>query len=429
MRRIVAILVIGAVAVAVAWFLAGLPGQVVADIGSITIELSTPVATLGLLLVFTLAYVTLRLLGGLIRLPRTIRHWRESRHRQLGDVSVTKALLALAAGEKADARREAARARRFLGDTPQTLLLAAEAGRLAERDDETEAAFRLLADRKDAAFLGYRGLLRQAIARGEWAEATTLARRAEAAHPGAQWLRHERAQLAIRAEQWAEALELADQNAPRAALAAGAAAAEPNAERSLRYAREAWRADPGLPHAALAYAKHLRAGGHERRVQTVLARCWTVSPQPDLAAFALAPVEDNLARTQAAQRLTADNPEHPESRLVLARTALDAGLTGEARHHAEAARAAGLNERRLWLMLADIEEEERGDTEAGRLAQRDALRRSATADPDPAWRCGTCHAQHAAWLPACPVCWTAGSVRWTTGGGGVPISRRLTVDE
>jgi HemY protein len=427
MRRIIAILVTGAVTLAVAWFLAGLPGQVVAEIGSITIELSTPVAALGLLLVFTLAYVTLRLLGGLIRLPRTLRHWQESRHRQFGDVAVTKALLALAAGEKADARREAARARRFLGDTPQTLLLAAEAGRLAERDDETEAAFRLLADRKDAAFLGYRGLLRQAIARGEWAEATTLARRAEAAHPGAQWLRQERAQLAIRAEHWAEALELADQNGPRAALAAGAAAAEPNTERAMRYAREAWRADPGLPHAALAYAERLRAGGHERRAQTVIARAWAISPQPDLAAFALASVQDKLARTQAAQRLTAETTDRPESRLLLARTSLDAGLTGEARHHAEAARASGLNERRLWLLLADIEEEERGDTEAGRLAQRDALRRSATADPDPTWQCGTCHARHATWLPACPVCWTGGSVRWTTVGGSVPIARRLTV--
>ena len=429
MRRIIAILAIGAATLAFAWFLSGLPGQVVADIGSITIELSTPVATLGLLLVFTLAYVTLRLLGGLMRLPRTLRHMRENRHRQLGDLSVTKALLALAAGEKADARREAARARRFLGDTPQTLLLAAEAGRLAERDDETEAAFRLLADRKDAAFLGYRGLLRQAIARGEWAEATTLSKRAEAAHPGAQWLRRERAQLALRAEHWAEALELADQNAPRAALAAGAAALEANPERAMRYAREAWRADPGLPHAALAYAERLRAGGHERRAQTVIARGWARRPQPDLAAFALAPLEDKLARTQAAQRLTAENPEHPESRLLLARTALDAGLTGEARHHAEAARAAGLNERRLWLLLADIEEEEGGQTEAGRLAQRDALRRSATADPDPTWRCGTCHAQHATWLPACPVCWTGGSVRWTTGAGGIPIARRLTASE
>ena len=45
MRRIIAILAIGAATLAFAWFLSGLPGQVVADIGSITIELSTPVAS------------------------------------------------------------------------------------------------------------------------------------------------------------------------------------------------------------------------------------------------------------------------------------------------------------------------------------------------------------------------------------------------
>src|SRR5699024_6142880 len=118
--------------------------------------------------------------------------------------------LALAAGEKADARREASRARRLLGDTPQTLLLSAEAGRLSGRDDEAEAMFHRLAERKDAAFLGYRGLLRQAMARQDWAEAASLARQAEAAHPGAAWLREERAQLAIRTGNWAEALELFD---------------------------------------------------------------------------------------------------------------------------------------------------------------------------------------------------------------------------
>jgi HemY protein len=114
--------------------------------------------------------------------------------------------------------------------------------------------------------------------------------------------------------------------------------------------------------------------------------------------------------------LTAANPERAESRLLLARTALEAGLTGEARRQAEAVRTAGLNQRRLWLLLAQIEEEEGGDTEARRLAQRDALRHAASADPDPGWRCLSCHAPQVAWHPACPVCATPGSMAWGTDG-------------
>jgi HemY protein len=97
-------------------------------------------------------------------------------------------------------------------------------------------------------------------------------------------------------------------------------------------------------------------------------------------------------------------------------------LTGEARRHAEAARDAGLNQRRLWLLLADIEEADHGDSEAGRLAQRDALRRAASADPDPTWRCTVCHTQQPVWHPACPACATAGGLRWSSvGPGAYPV--------
>ncbi len=98
---------------------------------------------------------------------------------------------------------------------------------------------------------------------------------------------------------------------------------------------------------------------------------------------------------------------------MLAQVSLAAGLIGEARHQADAARAAGLNDRRLWMLLADIEETERGDSEEGRAAQRDALRAAAVADPDPVWHCSACGSAQDAWRAACPVCGTPGSLVWT----------------
>ncbi len=421
MRRVILILLASAIVIVIAWYLAGLPGQVSAEIGELTFEASAPVVLLGLLAAFAVLYVALRLLGGLIRLPGAIRRWRRDRSREQGDDAVARTLIALAAGGGADARRQAQRARLLLGDTPQTLLLAAEAGRLGGREDEAETAFRALAERKDAAaFLGFRGLLRQAIANQNWVEAASLARQAETAHPGASWLREERAQLAIRAGNWSEALELAATDAPKAALGAAAADAEADPAKARRMARQAWHKDPTLSHAALAYARRLRAQNHEGRATGVITDTWKAAPHPDLATFLLEPISDKLARAKAAQKLTASNSSHAESHLLLARTALDAGLTGEARHHLEAAQAAGLNERRMWLLLAEVEEEERGDTEEGRRAQRDALRRAATADPDPAWRCAHCHTPQPAWVPACPVCATAGGLRWGATGVGAP---------
>jgi HemY protein len=414
MRRILLVLVVGAVVLAFAWALAGLPGRVSAEVGRYSFEAATSVVALGLLVLFALLYALFRCLGALVRLPRTWRGRQATRRRRTGDTAVTRTLLALAAGETGDARREAARARRMLGDTPATLLLAAEAGRIAGRADEAEAAYRALADRGDAAFLGLRGLLRQAIEREDWAEAAALARRAEAAEPGAAWLRRERARLAVRAGEWSDALALTDAGPAKAALAVAAAEAETDPARGLRLARQAWQGDPSLAPAALAYATRLRAAGRENRALATIRHSWAIAPHPSLADFALAPVTDGLQRTQAAQRLTEANPDHPESRLLLARTALEAGLTGEARRHAEAAAAAGVNQRRLWLLLAEVEEAEGDGGEASRLAQRNALRRAATADPDPTWRCNACHTAHAAWHPSCPDCFTVGSLRWST---------------
>ncbi len=415
MRRIVLILIVSAVVVALAWWLASLHGHVTLQIAGLTIEMTTPVFVLGLI---ALVLASWGLLGGLrflFTLPRRMRRWRADRMRRLGDGAVSRALVALAAGDAAGARRESARARRYLGDTPQTLLLAAQAERLSGQESEAENLFRALAAREDAPLLGYRGLLQQAVARQDWAEAAALARRAEDAYPGAAWLREERARMAIRTGAWKEALLLAGPGAPRATYATAAAQAETDPDKSLRLARQAWKEDPTLTPAALVYADRLRASGREARAQAVLRDAWEAAPHPDLATAALAGITDPMQRLKAAEKLVVHNPDHPETHLLLARCFLAAGLTGEARRHAETVRER-LNERRVWMLMADLEEQEHGQTEA----MRDTLRRAAMADPDPTWRCGGCGTHLPSWHPVCPNCGTPGRVTWE-GAAKIPL--------
>jgi HemY protein len=413
MLKVILFLLAGAAIVFVAWQLAGIPGHVVASIGALTIETSTPVAILVLVTLFGVTIILLRILRAVLGLPKTGAGWRRRRRRILGERTVTRVLVALAAGEKGEARKQARRARNLLGDAPQTLLLAAEAGRLSGREDEAEEAFRALAKQTEARFLGLRGLLRQAVDRRDWSEALVLAKQAEAAHPGTTWLRQQRADLALQTENWAEALELIGLDPRRTTYYVAAADGESDPRRALSFAKQAWQQDPGFAPAVLAYTSRLRAIGHEKRAQSCIADAWQRAPHPDLASFALALEPDKLARAQAAKRLVARNPTHVESRILLAQVALDAGLTGEARHQIEAAQTEGLHQRRFCLLLAEIEEQERGHTEAGRLAQRDALRRAATAEPDPRWQCTNCHTAHAAWHPRCRTCAAIGTILWS----------------
>lgn len=416
MRLVLFYLLVLVAAIGGALWLAALPGQVAIQAGGYHLDTSVPVGLAVLAIGFAVLYAVLRGLGGLMRLPRRLRRARRARQDRVGQRAVTTALVALAAGDAAAARHAAARARKTLGDTPQSLLLAAQAGQLAGQDGEAEAAFRSLTARDDAAFLGWRGLMRQAIARQDWDAAALLARRAEEAHPGAAWLRAERARLALRVGAWGDALRLSDPRPDQPAIQAGlAAAASDQAEdatEARQLARLAFESDPSLTGAAVAYVRRLRESGGSRRVDEVLRRAWTANPHPDLAAAALESVSGQAARLQTATRLTRGLPEHTESHLLLARESLGAGLLGEARRHTDLAQHAGLSQRRLWLLRADIAAQS-GFSEAAQAEQQEALRQAATAAPDPEWRCQSCGAPQKGWHPVCTQCHTPGGITWT----------------
>jgi HemY protein len=413
MKRAILILLVLAAGVALALWLAEVGGTVEVRVGDTWIGVGMPIALLVLALGFLALHALLSAIGALRRWPGRARARRSERRRVEGDAAVTRALVALGAGTAEAARLEVRRARAALGDTPQVLLLTAEAERLSGRENAAEEAFRALASRADSRFLGLRGLLRQAMERGDWDSALALAREAEATQPGAAWVREERAQLALRTRDWREALALAPAEAPRAGLALAAAEQEPEANRAAELEREAFQADPALAPAALAHARRVREAGSPRRARAVLEQAWAASPHPDLAGPYLEDEPDPLMRVKAVEALVRRNPEHPESRLLLARTALDAGLTGRARGVLEALAQSGRADRRAFLLLSELEEAEKGDTPDARSAQAHWLREAAAAAPEPRWRCGHCGTDHASWAPLCSACGTVGQIGWT----------------
>jgi HemY protein len=419
MRNAIVYVALLALGVAGVLYMARLGGGVEIRVGEVAIFVPFAVALLIVALLFLVLHLLLVGIGALRRWPARMRAKRDAKRRVEGEAAVTRALVALAAGTPDAARLEVRKARQHLGDTPQTLLLTAEAERLAGREDAAAAAFEALAGREDARFLGLRGLLRQAIARHDWPAAQRLAREAEAAQPGAAWLREERAQLALQTRDWREALALSPPDAPRAALALAAAGQEPDAQKAAELERQAFNADPGFAPAALAHARRQRAGGSPRRAKAALEQAWAAAPHPDLGAAYLEDVPDPLARVKAVEELTRRNPDHPESRLLMARAALDAGLTGRARQELETLAASGQTDRRAFLLLTELEEAEHGDTPDARAAQARWLRDAANARPEPRWRCTHCGTDHRGWVPVCESCQTVGHVAWAAPGVAV----------
>jgi len=414
MIRAILYLALLALGVAGVLYLAGLGGFVEIRVGEVEIAVPFAVGLLLLALAFLLLHGILVAIGAIRRWPARLRARREAKRRLEGDAATTRAMVALAAGTPEIARLEVRRARERLGDTPQTLLLTAEAERLAGREEAAAEAFQALAKREDSRFLGLRGLLRQAIQREDWPTAQRLAREAEAAQPGAAWLRQERETLALRTRDWREALALAAPGTAQAPLALAAAMQEGDPGRAQDLERQAFQTDRGFAPAALAYANRLKEVGSPRRAREVLEEAWKAKPHPDLAEAYLGAEGEKLARAKAAEKLAGGNPQHPESHLLVGRLAAEAGLTGKARQELDALVASGGADRRAYLALADLEEAEHGDSPEGRAAQAKWLRLAATAAPEPRWRCASCGNDQTGWQAVCPSCQSVGTIAWTS---------------
>ena len=405
MRRVVFILAVCAAAIAVAWWLAHMPGSVSVIGFGYAVEAATPVALVAGGFALLLLLGALRVVLALFGLPGAVGFWRRARLRRSGDTAIGRTLVALAAGDGAHAKRFARRAREALGDTPQTLLLAAESARLVGDRATAAACYQVLAARADGAFLGLRGLFRLAVEREDWREATILAGRAEALQPGGNWLREARLRLAEATGAWAQAMALAGPDLPAALIATEAGTVEADPEAASRLARQAWKADPSFPPAVLAHAAALRRQGHDGRAAEAVLAAWAVAPHPDLAAFLLAEAADPHARLRVGVILSNAAPEHVETQYLLGRLSLEAGELGDARHHAERARALAPPTRRIFLLLADLAVAEHEDPAK-------LLRAAASAAPDPGWRCGQCGTAHRRWQLVCPECHAAARIAW-----------------
>ncbi|MBU6419748.1 MAG: hypothetical protein KGQ79_08495 [Proteobacteria bacterium] len=391
MWRALKFCVIAAIILALAWWMAALPGDVTADAGTYRITTSAPVALLLILVVVAVLLMLLRVLGGLRRAPGRFSDWRGGRRAQAGELALQRGVVAVAAGDAAGARSAAGKARTLLGDTAFTQWLSAEAAQLAGEGEQARQAFERLTHSKEMKFLGHQGLLRQSLRAGQDEEAARQAEAAEAAYPGSAWTRGQRLALAVRERNYTAALRLTQMPKERAALAVAAAENAETPKLALDFAKQAVKADPTCPMAIAAMAKALRSVGKERAARNALLAGWKRAPHPLLAAAWPAPDATPLERAQAAALLAKENPGHVESELLLGETALAAQLTGEARRHAEAALKAGNSDGRAEAILARLD---------GR----------AVPAITPAWRCSSCQTQQEHWSCTCPACGKLGTM-------------------
>ena len=426
MRRLIVWIVGIGLLVALAAWLADNPGTARLEWRGWRVETSFAILLGGIAAV---ALVSVIVYGGLTvaaRIPRRILLFHRGARREKGYRALTRGLVAAAAGDAAEAERQARRANDLLDDPPLTMLLSAQAAQLAGDDAAARRHFSGMLEKPETVFLALRGLIMQARREGDEDAALDYARRAFALRPKTPWVVTTLFDLLVGRGLWHEALSTVEAGLKNGiftgedgkrrrvvTLLACSAASGDGGEtrRAFDFAKRAYELAPEFLPAALRYAGLRIGGGHGRSAARLIEGAWSSHPHPELARLylSIAPGAEAIARMRRIERLASHNPSHFESHLALAAVAIEASLWGSARGHLEAAESVGECEARLCRLRADLEEAEHGAADAVRRW----LLAAAEAPPDPAWVCADCGTGWRHWSPVCGHCEAFATLAWS----------------
>ena len=406
-RVVFFLIVVGALALGVAWF-ADRPGDVMVTWQGWRIETSLTVLVAAVLAAMVVLALLFSLLRAIVRSPFLLRRHLNRRRGERAYEAISRGLIAVGAGDLDAARKHAAVAKRIAPAEPLSLLLSAQHAQLAGDREAADGALRAMAGRADTKALGLHGLFIEACRRGDHGGAHAFAAEAARENPSLGWAGKAVLERLCQIGDWAGALALLENNKPaldqqsynrqRAVMLTARALAteETDRDKAKALALEAAKLAPDLVPAAALGARMLAEGGELRKAARIVHKAWEAHPHPDLARVFSDlrfgdTARDRLKRIEALARKV---PGHIESALALARAALDAQQYAKARA-ALAPHLATLT-RRAALLMAEIERAEHGDE--GRA--REWIARALHAAPDPAWTADG-HVSDR-WLPVSP---------------------------
>ena len=431
-------LVLIACAVALVIWLVDMGGEVSMVWGAYEVTTTVPLLILGIVALTITLLVVFAIVGWLWRGPGRLKKAVVQRRREKGYEALTSGLVAVAAGDAAEARRHAAKADNLLGHPPLTLLLTAQAAQLDGDGEAAERHFEAMLERPETEFLGLRGLMMAAFRRGDHDSAREYARRAHALRPDARWAAEAVFDLQTLEGDWKGAQQTLEAARDRRAIGVdvtrqrravllveeGRQALEDlDRAGALRRAKEAHAESPDLVPATTLLARLLIDDQKLRAASRVIEKGWAATPHPDLAQLYVETGRDSgVTHYKRISKLVSLAPDARESHIAATRAALDSDLTGEARRHLAEIGDEPVTTRvaRLW---AELEEAE------GHAEQADIwLRRAVDAEPEATWQCDRCGTVSDTWSAVCDGCGAFDTAVWRTPGrlessvSGVPAS-------
>jgi HemY protein len=418
-RILVFILVIVAAALGLAWF-ADQPGSITVQWLGYEIKTSAFVGALVLIGIAAVLILAWALLRFILTRPAAMSAYFQERRRSQGFEALTRGLLAVGVGDRAQAQRYAGMARRNLPNEPLTALLKAQAAQLKGDRATARRAFEGMLDRPETELLGLRGLYLEAKRSDNTNAARVIAEQVVKRDPELAWSVNALFDMQARAGDWEGALNTlaiarqhgnveADVALRRRAALLTAEARDLEASapaKALALANEALRLAPSLVPAAEIAGRLLASKGDSRQASRLIARTWKLAPHPDLAlVYAFAnPGDSPRERLKRVKHLASLTPGDIEGQIAIAMAAIEARDWREA----EAALSPYLQDRppaRVCTLMARIEA---GEGNKGR--EREWLARAVRAPRDRAWIADGYVSDR--WLPVSPVTGAVNAFEW-----------------
>ncbi|MGO8739043.1 heme biosynthesis protein HemY [Rhodoblastus sp.] len=377
----------------------------------------------GLGVVALTAVIVWSLLRFIFNLPGLVALTARARKRARGHEALARGIIAAGVGDLNKARKASQEAKKLVPNEPLALLLDAQTAQLSGDRDSAERAFRAMTEKHETRLLGLRGLHAESLRQGDHDRAHQIALQAQSIAPlswsGQALLdrysgQHdwEAARLCVAQNLKARLIDKETANRQRAvidtALAMDAETTDP--DRAISLLRAAVKKAPDLVPANALLARLYTQRGKLRAASKVIEAAYPKMPHPDLARayVGMRPgdsAEDRLVRAKALARLA---PKDPESAIVVATAALDAGDFLTAREVMTPLVAMGERPTaRMCVIMAELEEREH---DAQGLA-REWLARASRAPRDPVWIADGHWSKQ--WAPVSPVTGKLDAYRWT----------------
>ena len=374
------------------------------------------------LLSFLLLFLTARFFELIKATPGRVTHFWQKRRARKGYRALTKGMVAVAAGNAEEARKQAEQASHMVDEQPLILMLAAQAAQINGDAKGAEYYYQTMLDRPETKFLGLRGLMIHARRAGDLQQARDYSEQAFKMDRSSPWVIRamfdlnlrigdfEKAQIALKESVKNNLVDDAQYKRYQALLTFEQAMNNPiDDTKKETLFKKAHRLSPEVVVIAAHLGAHYKNTGKVQKAQSTLLEAWGIFQQPTLANIYLSTFDSSpQSQFDAAYNLYHKVPTSEESLILMATHALDAKKWEKAEEFlGKLFTVNGSPCVRACQLKARFYDEKEGNLSTARHWLKEAAQAV-----DSVWSCRNCDIIKGHWDAFCPNCETFDAFRW-----------------